>query len=610
MKILWANLHCLSDTTNGASISVATMLNRLSLLGHETVAVTASNYDRQLISPVTKYFADNPSKKLVRFEHDNFFEYVMRSDSNSSNLMTNTEMWSWLTQVQMTLKDWKPDIVMCFGARIAEQWLYREAYLRNIPTVAYLVNENFLNPDCFNYVSAIMTDSHYTANLYKRRHGLNVVPLGKFIDIEANDKPSSGTCLTFVNPSLHKGGLVFTQIVKALRDRGFVEKIVCVSSRATLTELKSYLEERGEPIEHLNSITEINHTKDMQSVYRDTKILIVPSLWAESGARVIAEAQIMGVPVFASDRGGNAEMVGDGGLIVDLPDELFNAPFDLVPSADDVFGFTDKIEKVFTDKSFYMKLSASALSQASNVHSLPANVRRLDKFLRNVSGPVEYEHSLKENEKGIFIDCGGFDGCSAIEFLAINPDFDCISFEPNPSLWHYYDKVPSTLIKKAVWIHNGSEKFFIDETDSDGSTLIKEKSVDFTGRVANSDCPVSIIDCIDIVDVMEKSIELYDKIVLKFDVEGAEYELLERLLDKGLLKKVEALYVEFHWHKMGLDKETHDLIISKVEEFCSVGDWDGLDFAVHTSNGEKKREKLIDNLFLDVESYQKVTGFN
>jgi glycosyltransferase involved in cell wall biosynthesis len=56
---------------------------------------------------------------------------------------------------------------------------------------------------------------------------------------------------------------------------------------------------------------------DMRTMYDGTRLLIVPSVWEEAWGRVVLEAQTSGIPVIASDRGGLAESVGQGGLLIE-----------------------------------------------------------------------------------------------------------------------------------------------------------------------------------------------------------------------------------------------------------------------------------------------------
>jgi glycosyltransferase involved in cell wall biosynthesis len=57
-------------------------------------------------------------------------------------------------------------------------------------------------------------------------------------------------------------------------------------------------------------------TRGMKSVYRDTRILLMPSQVEEAAGRVITEAQMNGIPVIASNLGGIPETIGDGGVLL------------------------------------------------------------------------------------------------------------------------------------------------------------------------------------------------------------------------------------------------------------------------------------------------------
>jgi glycosyltransferase involved in cell wall biosynthesis len=65
------------------------------------------------------------------------------------------------------------------------------------------------------------------------------------------------------------------------------------------------------------NITYRRATGDMRSVYRDAKLVLVPSRWPEGWGRVVSEAQVSGIPALTSNRGGLPESVGSGGILVD-----------------------------------------------------------------------------------------------------------------------------------------------------------------------------------------------------------------------------------------------------------------------------------------------------
>jgi glycosyltransferase involved in cell wall biosynthesis len=58
-------------------------------------------------------------------------------------------------------------------------------------------------------------------------------------------------------------------------------------------------------------------TGDMRGVYRDAKLVLVPSRCPEGWGRVVSEAHVSGIPALASDTGGLPESVGRGGILVD-----------------------------------------------------------------------------------------------------------------------------------------------------------------------------------------------------------------------------------------------------------------------------------------------------
>ena len=198
--------------------------------------------------------------------------------------------------------------------------------------------------------------------------------------------------------------------------------------------------------------------------------------------------------------------------------------------------------------------------------------------------------------KRLFIDCGGYDGCSSIKFLLKNPDFDCISFEPNEVLWEFYENIPTLLIKKAVSDFDGDVTFIIDPVDADGSSIIKEKKIDFHGTVDNADCPERKVPCVDLSNfILDKSKE-YSEIILKLDVEGAEYLVLKKMIRDKTIDLVSKIYAEFHWQKMNLDKNEHDIIYDQISSKIKVYDWDAQDFAVYKRNGNLRslRKYLIE----------------
>lgn len=152
--------------------------------------------------------------------------------------------------------------------------------------------------------------------------------------------------------------------------------------------------------------------------------------------------------------------------------------------------------------------------------------------------------------KYIYIDGGARIG-ESIEILLDNRNelmgCDAYLFECNP---HHIDtlnkiskdnKKYNFIVKEeALWVEDTLKNFYIsnDKWGDLGSTLKPEKN-----ESLERDNPL-LVKCIDISEFLKNFNDEY--IILKLDVEGAEYDILNHLISTGLIEKVNELYVEFH----------------------------------------------------------------
>ncbi|WP_018984660.1 FkbM family methyltransferase [Salinimonas chungwhensis] len=252
-------------------------------------------------------------------------------------------------------------------------------------------------------------------------------------------------------------------------------------------------------------------------------------------------------------------------------------------------------DKENSEKNFKLAIE-SGIDTTNSKHIIQARkneqLAQLNKFKRWISlDSLDQKGEIKK----LFIDCGGHDGCSTIKFKLSNPTYEIITFEGNPELWPYYENLPTQLVKKLVSDYTGEVEFTIDPVDADGSSIIKEKNVDFHKKVKNEDCEVLVMPCIDLSDFIEQKARYYQEIVLKLDVEGAEYAILEKMHQDGTLKYITKLYAEFHWNKIDMPKEQHDAFIEKLNPFFEIEDWDAAEFSVHKKgkSEQKIRQQIL-----------------
>jgi FkbM family methyltransferase len=183
-------------------------------------------------------------------------------------------------------------------------------------------------------------------------------------------------------------------------------------------------------------------------------------------------------------------------------------------------------------------------------------------------------------KRKFFIDCGGHNGSSVRKFrneIDRNNQFDIFTFEPNPEFSHHYSQfLRHNLLPYAVWIEDGEQNFFLDHEDGDGSTLIREKLTKEEGGIGqlDKDSPLRV-KSIDLSSWLRRNFKKNDYIIVKLDIEGAEYKVLDKLCQDGTINYINQLFIEWHWFKIGVPESTHQTLVKKINSLgIPVTEWD------------------------------------
>lgn len=172
--------------------------------------------------------------------------------------------------------------------------------------------------------------------------------------------------------------------------------------------------------------------------------------------------------------------------------------------------------------------------------------------------------------KKIFIDLGSFDGDTIEQAIKIMPNFDeFIGFEPvkeldNKAVKKYKDNPKVKLLNVAAGLEDKKIDFNVDiqkeagTTEYTGSTMMNDKitGVFIKRKVKSINFPKWLKD----------NVNKDDFVILKIDIEGFEYDLIERLLEENVMDLVNVLYVEWHWKKVkSITEERHNNLITKLK---------------------------------------------
>lgn len=185
--------------------------------------------------------------------------------------------------------------------------------------------------------------------------------------------------VTMVNPSPIKGISIFLQLAHVLPDLEFA----AVPSWATREIDRSMLQRTA-------NVRLLAPSENIDDIFAQTRVLLVPSLWGEAFGRIVVEAMLCGIPVLAANVGGLPEAkLGVDYLLPVRPIERYEArldeqllPIPVIPDQDSV-PWQAALTEVLVSRENYQRVSAASRAAAlSYVAGL--EVTPFENYLRNL----------------------------------------------------------------------------------------------------------------------------------------------------------------------------------------------------------------------------------
>ena len=171
----------------------------------------------------------------------------------------------------------------------------------------------------------------------------------------------------------------------------------------------------------------------------------------------------------------------------------------------------------------------------------------------------------------IFLDVGANKGQNIRNFRNVyGDDYEVFTFEPNPEcIAHIKNKYQSdekvTIMQCAAWNMNGTQELELG-VHTVSSSMRKDKLTSMSGKTI-------LVQTLDLSEWIQENFTTDDEIIMYVDIEGAEYEVLDKMMSDNILNAswFNKIYMEFHETKLSslprsLHNKIYDFLIETFKE--------------------------------------------
>lgn len=377
MRIAFVASRCILDRRSGAAIEMKVLLEQLAKQGHDCHSITPTCFDgneefplERLVGP--EYASERYRHYFLEAWHHDVGHRLFTTASSRLAALTRAEAEQFARGTGGLLADLRPDLVVTTGVDDVSETLHHLAVESGAVTVFYLANPGFPDAAGFRRVHECWTPTATLAAYYAPMLQLsprvvrNVFARQQFLEERAAQPPPAHGhhgYITLINPSPEKGATLFFRLAElAARERPDLQ-FLAVEARVSADEWRAM---GMDPAARAN-ITWVRNRRDMRPVYRRTAVLLMPSLCFEAAGRVPVEAQLSGIPVLATNRGGLPEQLQGAGHVFDPPAPCLGEYFRM-PTAGDVRPWLERITELVDDGEAWARASTKARAAAAPFH--------------------------------------------------------------------------------------------------------------------------------------------------------------------------------------------------------------------------------------------------
>jgi len=404
VKILLAQNMIYVPTHGGASKANRLLLEGLAAKGHSCRVVVPA-FGTQVSVKTHEQFLAGLDERGIRLISASSEVAVFKYNGVEVHAVTNSSRLH--DHVDSQIREFEPSWTLVSDDDPGQLML--EAALEANPSrVVYLVHtpqalpfgprgflQNQTKTNLVKQTAGIITVSNHIKEYIKQWSSLDSVALafpvygsGPFPDLGCFDKGY----VTLINPCAVKGISIFLEIARRMPEVQFAGVPTWGTTRADRAAM-----------EQLSNVRLLPPTDNIEEIFRQTRVLLMPSLWTENFPLTVTEAMVRGIPVIGSNSGGLPETKRDVDYVIpvrlieqyeDRFDELGN-PVPVVPEQE-IDPWEETLRKLLSDRALYKQLSAASREAALRFVS-SVGVEPFENYLENLQPAPQIKRSDTSN---------------------------------------------------------------------------------------------------------------------------------------------------------------------------------------------------------------------
>lgn len=402
VRFLLVNNHCISDPVAGVTQSLRTIMEWLADAGHACRILTTARFESAVTFTIEDHLVQQgvppsavalPSSRsarrgqrstaatraVVQYSVGQVPVTLLMTRHNDETHPDRHEAAQFLALLDRVMTDFAPDQLIAANGHPMIFEAMRNARRRGITTAFAVRGFGYDKAEYFADVHHVFTCSRFLSDHYRDTLGLVSTPLEPPIDWSTVLAPSeSRAFVTFVNPSRHKGLLLFARLADMLGSRRPDIPILVVQSAQSGGVLNDI---PGIDFSRYPQIMAAPPVASPSDYFALTRVLLVPSVWEEPFGRVAAEALINGIPPIVGTRGALPDVIGGdfatggGGRVLPIPDWMSHRTTTL-PSEQEIEPWYNAVCALWDDAALYQEMASRGREIADQRYSEDVSRKR------------------------------------------------------------------------------------------------------------------------------------------------------------------------------------------------------------------------------------------